>query len=137
MFGYCDEDDFKCIVLEYIANKTLDYHLKKEESLTEFYCERINVLKGVAEVLLHLHEHEIAHEDIKPANILVTADMSPKLAGFGLAWVVDEPSGAGTIGHMNPFNIIDMYVDCMDPLVFGSRMAELMALLISMGIWCT
>lgn len=41
----------------------------------------VMLLKGIA----HCHENNIIHRDVKPANLLVSADGILKLADFGLA----------------------------------------------------
>jgi serine/threonine protein kinase len=43
------------------------------------------VLFGVACGMMWLHENHIRHRHLKPANILLDADMNPKISGFGLA----------------------------------------------------
>lgn len=45
----------------------------------------IVIAKEVIAALLYLHEHGIAHRDIKAANILLTADGRIKLGDFGVA----------------------------------------------------
>jgi serine/threonine protein kinase len=39
----------------------------------------------MAQALQHLHRKNIAHQDIKPANVLLDSHMRPKLADFGLS----------------------------------------------------
>ncbi len=46
----------------------------------------LTVLVGVAEALGHAHSRGVVHRDVKPGNVLMTADGSPKVADFGLAW---------------------------------------------------
>ena len=49
---------------------------------------RYNILLGTAEGLAYLHEESevrIIHRDIKLSNILLDADLTPKIADFGLA----------------------------------------------------
>ena len=54
----------------------------------------------------HIHDKGVAHRDIKPQNVLLTADGTVKLADFGLARKVDAATtsrgAAGTLGFMSP-----------------------------------
>jgi non-specific serine/threonine protein kinase/serine/threonine-protein kinase len=69
------------------------------------YCERhalplearLAMFRRVCEAVHHAHRHLVVHRDLKPRNILVAADGSPRLLDFGIAKLLDADDG-GTAG---------------------------------------
>ena len=49
------------------------------------WSEAAGIVAAVADALSHAHGRLIVHRDVKPANIILTADRAPVLVDFGLA----------------------------------------------------
>ncbi|KAM0031177.1 putative protein kinase RLK-Pelle-DSLV family [Helianthus debilis subsp. tardiflorus] len=67
LLGFCTEREEKMLIYEYMPNKSLDFYLFG---------------------LLYLQEYSrltIVHRDLKASNILLDADMKPKISDFGIA----------------------------------------------------
>lgn len=71
------------LVTEFVDGKTLQDHIDDDEQIAEVVKLGIvrDILKGVA----YLHEVNVVHSDIKPANVLVSTKLNvAKLCDFGL-----------------------------------------------------
>ncbi len=76
------QDGVPYIVMEYVKGTPLTRYCD-EKALT--IVERIHLFAGVCEAVYYAHQNLVVHCDLKPSNILVTADGSIKLLDFGLA----------------------------------------------------
>ena len=52
--------------------------------------ESIKMMRQLTEAINYSHSEGIIHRDIKPENILMDKNGIPKLADFGLAWILHE-----------------------------------------------
>ena len=83
--------------------------LRAEDKTPEGYYRRAaELVAALAEGLEAAHQAGVIHRDIKPQNILIAPDDSPKLTDFGLARVSDDSflsvtgEFAGTYAYMSP-----------------------------------
>ena len=81
----------------------------REDKTPEGYYRRAaELVAALAEGLEAAHQAGVTHRDIKPQNILIAPDDSPKLTDFGLARVSDDSfrsvtgEFAGTYAYMSP-----------------------------------
>lgn len=57
------------------------------------WATRFNICMGTARGLAYLHEESmprIVHRDVKASNILIDAELCPKISDFGLAKLYDD-----------------------------------------------
>ncbi|ERN14888.1 hypothetical protein AMTR_s00032p00162420 [Amborella trichopoda] len=111
LFGCCIEGDQRLLVYEYLENKSVDQALFEKSELHLDWSTRYEICMGTARGLAYLHEESrprIVHRDVKASNILLDADLIPKISDFGLAKLYDDTKThistrvAGTIGYLAP-----------------------------------
>ncbi len=78
-----DENNTSYMVMPFIEGRSLQQIVKEQGPLD--YPQAVNYLAQVADAVAYIHEHHILHRDIKPDNILVTADYRAILIDFGSA----------------------------------------------------
>lgn len=65
--------------------------------------EAVRVARGILQALVHAHGSGILHCDLKPANVLLGADLEPRLCDFGQSRLSHEQTPAlGTMFYMAP-----------------------------------
>lgn len=79
---HTEDEDFLYLAMELCEGGNLDGLIRSRRA-TEGRIKPI--FKAVLEALDYLHSQRICHRDVKPENILLTADGHTKLADFGLA----------------------------------------------------
>uniref|UniRef100_A0ACD5W6E2 Uncharacterized protein n=1 Tax=Avena sativa TaxID=4498 RepID=A0ACD5W6E2_AVESA len=104
------ETTYRALCFEYMHMGSLQRHLSDELHGLDWKT-RYKIIKGACEGLKYLHEgfkEPIYHLDLKPDNILLDENMTPKLADFGLSKLFGGEqtrvtnSPAGTLGYMPP-----------------------------------
>ncbi|KAG1326438.1 putative G-type lectin S-receptor-like serine/threonine-protein kinase [Cocos nucifera] len=87
LYGFCLETTVKALVYVYMEKGSLDRYLFNRNQGIEWEKQHEPAI-GTAREISYLHEEceqRIIHYDIKPDNVLLTANFSPKVADFGLA----------------------------------------------------
>jgi non-specific serine/threonine protein kinase/serine/threonine-protein kinase len=91
--GGTTEDGIPYLVMELIEGTPIDQYCEEHDFGV---AERLRLFIQVCAAVQYAHQRLVIHRDIKPSNILVTANSLPKLLDFGIAKILDSPSGAET-----------------------------------------
>ncbi|XP_017247605.1 LEAF RUST 10 DISEASE-RESISTANCE LOCUS RECEPTOR-LIKE PROTEIN KINASE-like 2.4 [Daucus carota subsp. sativus] len=117
LLGFCYEPKRRALIYEYMPNGSLEKFIHGKTPLLK--AQRLgweklySIAIGIARGLEYLHRGcstRILHFDIKPHNILLDKNFSPKISDFGLAklYNTDESiissllQARGTIGYIAP-----------------------------------
>jgi Protein kinase domain/Sel1 repeat len=109
-----DGEPCACIVMEYVAGRTL-----KEcfDAGTQFSLADVGQIMGeLLAALGHAHEHGVVHRDIKPANVMLLDSGRVKVTDFGVARLDASDltltgTMIGTIAFMAPEQFMGQPVD--------------------------
>jgi serine/threonine protein kinase/tetratricopeptide (TPR) repeat protein/TolB-like protein len=89
--GGATEDGSPYFVMEYIDGELIDQYCRSRSLPAR---ARVQLIGQVCAAVEHAHRQRIIHRDIKPGNILVDANGTPKLLDFGIAKLLDVEPGA-------------------------------------------
>jgi serine/threonine-protein kinase len=89
--GGATDDGHPYLVLEYVEGESLSRWC---ETSGPALRERLHLFVTVCDAVAYAHRSLVLHRDLKPDNILVTREGSPKLLDFGVAKLLGEEDGA-------------------------------------------
>ncbi|KAL0725779.1 hypothetical protein Bca4012_040378 [Brassica carinata] len=132
LIGYCSEQGHNMLVYECFRNGSLHEFLHLSDCFSKplTWNTRVRIALGTARAVEYLHEAcspSLMHKNIKSSNILLDADLNPRLSDYGLSKFYLRTSqnlgeGYNAPEAKNP----DDYTPKSDVYSFGVVMLELL-----------
>jgi eukaryotic-like serine/threonine-protein kinase len=102
--GVTAEDGLPFYAMEFVEGEFIDDYCREKNLSVN---ERLRLFRQVCSAIQYAHQNLVIHRDLKPKNILVTADGTPKLLDFGIGKIlspdsIEEIGTATQLGMMTP-----------------------------------
>lgn len=134
VISVCSRLDFKALILEYMANGSLEDWLHPADCQFLNIMQRLDIMIDVASALEYLYYgylKPVLHCDLKPSNILLDEDMVGHVTDFGIAkFLRDDESYVhtktiATLGYIAPeYGTEGLVSSASDVYSFGILMME-------------
>ncbi|KAH1225965.1 putative serine/threonine-protein kinase-like protein CCR3 [Glycine max] len=144
LIGFCEENDERLLVYEYMSNGSLYDHLHdknnvdKSSSILNSWRMRIKIALDAARGIEYIHNYAvppIIHRDIKSSNILLDSNWNARVSDFGLSKIWHETEqelmsttkAVGTVGYIDPeYYVLNVLTTKSDVYGLGVVMLELL-----------
>lgn len=83
------EDGRPFLVMDYVDGVPMTEYCRSQELSLR---ARLELFRQITRAVSHAHRSLVVHRDLKPGNILVETDGSPKLLDFGTAKLISAPA---------------------------------------------
>ncbi|XP_037439468.1 wall-associated receptor kinase 4-like [Triticum dicoccoides] len=106
LVGCCLQVEVPILVYEFVPNGSLHDILHNGSRMHLDMCKRLKIAAESAEGLAYMHSKTtttILHGDVKPANILLNDEFTPKISDFGISRLIvtDMQHTGNVIGDMS------------------------------------
>jgi hypothetical protein len=124
VFDFDLAGDTPFITMELLQGSALEKAIASARPSGMARQRAIPIIRGIAEGLAHAHKKGIVHSDLKPANVFLAADDTPKILDFGIARAVptlqapadrEDVFDAGELGAYTPAYATEEMVAGSDP----------------------
>lgn len=121
LYDFSEYQNSIYLVLEYVSGHPLDIFIEKINGpIAEQVA--IRIFEQILEGFNYAHQKGVIHRDVKPSNIILTPDYTPKILDFGIAKMLTVKQNytkagdkVGTILYMSPEQVrgheVDMRTD--------------------------
>ncbi len=89
-------DHMPFLVMEYVDGLSCDRWCQEPGRTIR---QRLQLFSRICEAVQFAHQNLVVHRDLKPGNVLVTADGQPKLLDFGIARPLNEGADGTVTRH--------------------------------------
>jgi tetratricopeptide (TPR) repeat protein/tRNA A-37 threonylcarbamoyl transferase component Bud32 len=82
------------LVMEHVEGEPIDQWCRARALSVR---ERVRLFLGVCEAVQYAHRNLVVHRDLKPGNVLISADGKPRLLDFGVAKLLASDDGEAAL----------------------------------------
>jgi serine/threonine protein kinase len=123
VFDFDRDGEAVYMTMELLQGRTLDSMAREARGKGVGRDTALSIIRGVAEGLAYAHRKGIVHSDLKPGNIFITEDGTPKILDFGIARAVPSSVNeankdvfdAGSLGAYTEAYATDEMIEGIDP----------------------
>ena len=127
--GGATEEGSPYLVMEYVDGKRIDAYCDEHRLNLD---ERLRLCEAVFAAIRYAHEQHVVHRDLKPGNILVTADGTVKVLDFGIAKLLPSPEEATAL--LTQSNMLAMTPEYASPEQIRGETVTAMSDVYSLGV---
>ncbi|HEY7639754.1 MAG TPA: serine/threonine-protein kinase [Steroidobacteraceae bacterium] len=123
VFDFDRDGEAVYMTMELLQGRSLDSMTREARGKGIKREIALPIIRGIAEGLAYAHRKGIVHSDLKPGNVFVADDGTPKILDFGIARAVPSMNteasrdvfDAGSLGAYTEAYATDEMIDGVDP----------------------